>query len=149
MVTLVERKSGFTAIGKIVRRAGGELNARLHRLIQRQPRRVRTITVDNGTEFHSYQALVTRISSVGLKVQEANSSPPRTSGLRSTADFAAAARGKNLCFVRSSAIPSVLYFFDFPALSRRRRISLSSSLVSSLPSSLLGRLRDERVVRRE
>ena len=36
-------------------------NARLHRLIKRQPRRVRTITVDNGTEFHSYKALEQRV----------------------------------------------------------------------------------------
>ena len=61
IVTMVERKSGYTAIGKVARRAGGEVNARLHRLIKRQPRRVRTITVDNGTEFHSYKALEQRV----------------------------------------------------------------------------------------
>ena len=57
IVTLVERKSGFTAIGKVARRAGNEVNARLRQLIDVQPRPVRTITVDNGTEFHSYKAL--------------------------------------------------------------------------------------------
>jgi hypothetical protein len=36
-----------------------------------------------------------------LKVQEVTAfESPRTGGLRSTADFAAASRGKNLCFVR-------------------------------------------------
>ncbi len=57
IVTLVERKSGFTAIGKVARRAGAEVNARLRQLIDVQPRPVRTITVDNGTEFHGYKAL--------------------------------------------------------------------------------------------
>jgi len=57
IVTLVERKSGFTAIGKVARRAGSDVNHRLRQLIEVQPRPVRTITVDNGTEFHSYKAL--------------------------------------------------------------------------------------------
>jgi len=57
IVTLVERKSGFTAIGKVARRAGREVNARLRHLIDGQPRSVRTITVDNGTEFQSCKAL--------------------------------------------------------------------------------------------
>ena len=57
IVTLVERKSGFTAIGKLARRAAPALNPRLQQLIAAQPRPVRTITVDNGTEFHNYAAL--------------------------------------------------------------------------------------------
>ena len=57
VVTLVERKSGFTAIGLLARRAAPEVNARLRQLIAAQPRPVRTITLDNGTEFHSYKAL--------------------------------------------------------------------------------------------
>lgn len=61
IVTLVERKSGFTAIGLVARRAGTEVNARLQQLIEGQPRPVRTITVDNGTEFHSYKALEQRV----------------------------------------------------------------------------------------
>ena len=61
IVTLVERKSGFTAIGLVARRAGAEVNARLQQLIEGQPRPVRTITVDNGTEFHSYPALEQRV----------------------------------------------------------------------------------------
>ena len=45
-------------------------------------------------------AFAPKISSVGLKVQAARSVPPRTGRLSSTVDFAAAPRGKNLCFVR-------------------------------------------------
>ncbi len=57
VLTLVERKSGFVAVGKLQQRTGAQVNDRAHRLIRAQPRRVRTITVDNGTEFHSYAAL--------------------------------------------------------------------------------------------
>jgi IS30 family transposase len=32
------------------------VNARLRQLIAAQPRPVRTLTLDNGTEFHSYKA---------------------------------------------------------------------------------------------
>jgi IS30 family transposase len=61
IVTLVERKCGYTVIGKLERRAATELNARLEALIQRERRPVRTITADNGTEFHSYKALEKRV----------------------------------------------------------------------------------------
>jgi len=57
VLTLVERKSGFVAVGKLQQRTGAQVNDRAQRLIRAQPRRVRTITVDNGTEFHSYAAL--------------------------------------------------------------------------------------------
>ena len=57
IVTMVERKSSYTAIGLLRKRAAPEVNARLRQLINAQPRRVRTLTLDNGTEFHSYKAL--------------------------------------------------------------------------------------------
>ena len=57
ILTLVERKSGFTAIGKLARRTAAEVNVRARQLITAQPRPVRTITLDNGTEFHAYKAL--------------------------------------------------------------------------------------------
>lgn len=57
VLTLVERKTGFVAIGKLRQRNGVEVNRRARRLIDAQPRPVHTITVDNGTEFHSYAAL--------------------------------------------------------------------------------------------
>lgn len=62
ILTLVERKSGYTVIGKLMRRTGRDVNARAKQLISRQPRAVRTITVDNGTEFHAYHALETQVA---------------------------------------------------------------------------------------
>jgi IS30 family transposase len=61
VLTLVERKSGFLAIGKLAQRTGAFVNERAQHLITAQPRPVRTITVDNGTEFHSYAALEARV----------------------------------------------------------------------------------------
>jgi IS30 family transposase len=61
VLTLVERKSGFLLVGKLARRTAPCVNQRLHHFIQRQPRPVRTIPVDNGTEFHSYAALEQRL----------------------------------------------------------------------------------------
>ena len=54
VVTLVERKTGYVEIGKLNARTADELSRRTLQLIHRQPRPVRTITADNGTEFHSY-----------------------------------------------------------------------------------------------
>ena len=61
IVTLVERKLGYVVIGKLKRRAAANLNTRLERLVRRQPRVVRTITADNGTEFHSYKTFEARV----------------------------------------------------------------------------------------
>jgi len=57
ILTLVERKSGFIAIGQLDSRQTFDLNARLRQLIDAQPRPVRTLTLDNGTEFHGYEKL--------------------------------------------------------------------------------------------
>jgi transposase, IS30 family len=62
IVTLVERKTGFVVIGKLERHTAADLNARLEAMIARQRRAVRTITADNGTEFHSYKALEQRVA---------------------------------------------------------------------------------------
>lgn len=61
VLTLVERKSGFLALGKLEQRTGAFVNNRAEQLISVQPRLVRTITVDNGTEFHSYERLEARV----------------------------------------------------------------------------------------
>ena len=61
IVTVVERRTGYVVIGKLVRRTAANLNARLEALVRRQPRAVRTITADNGTEFHSYKAFEARV----------------------------------------------------------------------------------------
>ena len=57
IVTLVERKSGFVQIGKLKNRTKKELNQRTIRLIERIPPRFKTITADNGTEFHGYKQI--------------------------------------------------------------------------------------------
>jgi len=57
VVTLVERKSGFVQLGWLARRTQAAVTRRVIQLIRRQPRRVRTITVDNGTEFHDYATI--------------------------------------------------------------------------------------------
>jgi IS30 family transposase len=54
IVTLVERKSGFTLIGKLPDRTVASLNLRTVQLIKRHAGAFRTITADNGTEFHGY-----------------------------------------------------------------------------------------------
>ena len=62
VLTLVERKSGFVAIGKLTQRTGAQVNRRARRLIAAQPHPVHTITVDNGTEFHQYAALEAQVA---------------------------------------------------------------------------------------
>ena len=57
IVTLVERKSGYTVIGKLKARTTAELNRRAIKLIRRETRKVKTVTADNGTEFHQYETI--------------------------------------------------------------------------------------------
>lgn len=54
IVTLVERKTGFVQIGKLKDRTTASLNKRTLSLINRDPDSFKTITADNGTEFHQY-----------------------------------------------------------------------------------------------
>jgi|SRR5690554_132608 IS30 family transposase len=56
-LTLVCRKTGYTMIGKLYGRTTQSLNRRATKLIRQARHRVRTITVDNGTEFHGYKRL--------------------------------------------------------------------------------------------
>ena len=55
IVTIVERKSGYVVIGKLKNRTSAELTRRVNHLISRCDARYRTITADNGTEFHGYR----------------------------------------------------------------------------------------------
>lgn len=55
IVTLVERVSGVTIIGKLRCRKMAEVNQRVIDLIGEHPQLFRTITVDNGPEFHGYK----------------------------------------------------------------------------------------------
>jgi len=57
IVTLVERATGYLLIGKLRSRNAGELTRRTIALIRRSPRKFKTITADNGTEFHSYKKI--------------------------------------------------------------------------------------------
>lgn len=57
IVTLVERKTGFVHIGKLADRTTASLNQKTLMLIRRNPRAIKTITADNGTEFHQYKKI--------------------------------------------------------------------------------------------
>lgn len=55
IVTLTERKSGFQIIGKLKNKSTEELNNRVIQLLERHPGNFKSITADNGTEFHQYK----------------------------------------------------------------------------------------------
>ena len=57
VVTLVERQSGCLLLGKMRARPTAELNRATFELMCRYPGPFRTITADNGTEFHDCRAL--------------------------------------------------------------------------------------------
>ncbi len=55
VLTLVERATGFVIIGKLRTRGSHETARKAIELIRRHPGRFKTITSDNGTEFHAYK----------------------------------------------------------------------------------------------
>jgi len=57
IVTLVERKTGFLTVGKLEDKSTQSLNKKVIRLINRLPSAFKTITADNGTEFHQYPSI--------------------------------------------------------------------------------------------
>lgn len=57
VLTLVDRRNGFSITGKLRNRTTKELNRRAISLIRNAPVRIRTITMDNGTEFHGYKEI--------------------------------------------------------------------------------------------
>ena len=61
VVTLVERAAGITLIGKLVDLTADNLTRRVIRLMRRfeqqHPGSFKTLTADNGTEFHSYEKI--------------------------------------------------------------------------------------------
>ena len=59
-VTLVERSTGLTLIGQLPDRTVASTNRRLNKLIGRAPELFKTITADNGTEFHGYEQIEKR-----------------------------------------------------------------------------------------
>lgn len=57
ITTLVERKTGFALIGKLPDRSKRATSKRMIKLIRRTPDQFKTITLDNGTEFHDYERI--------------------------------------------------------------------------------------------
>lgn len=57
IVTLVERKTGYLIMGKLRNKSTESLNHRLLKLLDRYPGHFKTITADNGTEFHQHQKI--------------------------------------------------------------------------------------------
>ena len=54
ILTLVERKTGYVLIGKLRARTVEQASKATLALLRRYPKKFRTITADNGTEFHGY-----------------------------------------------------------------------------------------------
>jgi IS30 family transposase len=57
IVTLVERATGYVLIGKLRARTMNEAAQRTIQLVRKHAKKFRTITADNGTEFHAYKAI--------------------------------------------------------------------------------------------
>ena len=57
IVTLLERKTGFVQIGILPDKSTASLNRKAITLINRDPVLYKTITADNGTEFHQYKKI--------------------------------------------------------------------------------------------
>lgn len=60
VLTLVERMTGVARIAKLPNRTAAHATAAIARIIGAEPGRFKTITFDNGTEFHSYKKLESR-----------------------------------------------------------------------------------------
>lgn len=65
VVTMVERVTGYTLMGKLARHCAADATACLIELIEAQSGRVKTLTADNGSEFHSF-ALVEAVTGVEI-----------------------------------------------------------------------------------
>ncbi len=61
VVTLVERRTGLARVGKVLHRTARQTNAAITRIIEAEPHLFKSITFDNGTEFHSYKKLEQRL----------------------------------------------------------------------------------------
>ena len=60
VLTLVERKTGYAIIKKLAARNTEQVTRAATRAIRRHCRRFKTLTLDNGTEFHNYAVLEER-----------------------------------------------------------------------------------------
>ena len=57
ILTLVERKSGANRIAKIKNRTVANINVAIIEIIAKEPHLFKSITFDNGTEFHGYKQI--------------------------------------------------------------------------------------------
>jgi IS30 family transposase len=57
VLTLLERATGYVLIGKLTSRTMEETARRTIQLIRKHPEKFKTITADNGTEFHAYKKI--------------------------------------------------------------------------------------------
>ena len=57
LLTLVERATGYTAIKKLIARNKAQATAALLKALAEHREQIKTITFDNGTEFHDYKVL--------------------------------------------------------------------------------------------
>jgi len=55
IMTIVDRKTGYLHIRKLRRRATEEVNAELLKIIEKGSPLFKTLTADNGTEFHQFR----------------------------------------------------------------------------------------------
>jgi IS30 family transposase len=60
LLTLLERKSGLAIIRKLESRTTDSVTPAALAVIKEDPTRFKTITLDNGTEFHAYKELEQR-----------------------------------------------------------------------------------------
>ena len=60
LLTLVERATGFTVIKKLMARNKAQATAALLKALAEHREQIKTITFDNGTEFHDYKVLEQR-----------------------------------------------------------------------------------------
>jgi IS30 family transposase len=57
VVSLVDRKSRFTRLGKVLRRTAEHTRRAIHRRLEALAHRARSLTVDNGREFADHQGI--------------------------------------------------------------------------------------------
>ena len=63
VVSLVDRKSRFTRLGKVLRRTAEQARSAIRRRLQSLPHRVRSVTVDNGREFADHRGIALDLDS--------------------------------------------------------------------------------------
>jgi transposase, IS30 family len=57
ILTLVERMTGESRLAKLTNKTASKTTAAIARIIRAEPHLFKTITFDNGTEFHSYKKI--------------------------------------------------------------------------------------------